>query len=42
MITAFEERMSTKRKQEEAEQEKLRARLREDYLRRTGRTEMKP
>jgi hypothetical protein len=37
MITAFEERMRLKREQEELEQKKLRERLRDDYLRRTGR-----
>lgn len=42
MITAFEERMNKKREQEEIEQQKLRERLRNDYLKRTGRSEMKP
>jgi hypothetical protein len=38
MITAFEERMSKKREQEEAEQKKLRERLSSEYLKRTGRS----
>jgi hypothetical protein len=37
MITAFEERMNRKREQEEIEQAKLRERLRDEYLKRTGR-----
>lgn len=41
-IAQFEERMKEKRKFEE-EAEKLKAdRLRHEYLKRTGRTEMKP
>jgi hypothetical protein len=42
MITAFEERMNKKREQEEADQKKLREKLRAEYMWRTGRTEMKP
>jgi hypothetical protein len=42
LIDAFEERMRKKREAEEKAEKEKAERLRQDYLRRTGRTEIKP
>jgi hypothetical protein len=41
-LSAFEERMAMKRKDEEDEQAANAEKLRQDYLKRTGRKEMEP
>jgi len=42
LIDAFEERMRKRRETEEKAEKEKAERLRQDYLRRTGRTEIKP